>query len=423
MHSPLPRLGPAFAALLAMSPVAFVGIVAECTFLEHDAFAAGKVADKEAAARDLERARVLDQQGVRAYKEERYNDAIRYFVEARKLGGPSSELWNIAKCHVHLDQPEEASHALEEYLATPGLSAGDRTEATEQLREIKRRHSTLTVASSPSGATVYLDGRHGSPAGTTPLSVDVAPGDHAISIEHPGYEPYTKEVDAAYGRAIIVDAQLSKKDDEPPPPHDGKTPAHVDTHPHRLILEAELGVSFPRFGGVGGNAGVAGLLGAGYVLHDAHNFVFALGARLMIAADGWSSTVGAPAQPAGCGTAIPNKESATAFSAFIDGAFGYRIGSRFRVGGDLGLGVAAYSLDVAGGDVFDPTCRPAPGAKPAMHLGAEGSYAFTREVRLVVTPLFFEAQPAFDGTRSAPKDASAAWLRFGAGLGLAFDLF
>src|SRR5258708_4901339 len=77
-------------------------------------------------ARDLERARVLDQQGVRAYKEERYNDAIRYFTEALRLGGPPSELWNIAKCHARLDEPKEASEALEQYLAEPGLSSGDR---------------------------------------------------------------------------------------------------------------------------------------------------------------------------------------------------------------------------------------------------------------------------------------------------------
>ncbi|MGO8991944.1 MAG: hypothetical protein ACLQVI_01350, partial [Polyangiaceae bacterium] len=45
-----------------------------------------------ASDQDLVRARVLDQQGVRAYREERYNDAIRYFEEALKLGGPPSEI-------------------------------------------------------------------------------------------------------------------------------------------------------------------------------------------------------------------------------------------------------------------------------------------------------------------------------------------
>src|SRR5271170_1632533 len=82
-----------------------------------------------ASDQDLERARVLDQQGVRAYREERYNDAIRYFEEARKLGGPASEIWNIAKCHERLDEPEEATKYLEEYLDLKGLSPGERGDA------------------------------------------------------------------------------------------------------------------------------------------------------------------------------------------------------------------------------------------------------------------------------------------------------
>ena len=57
------------------------------------------IAAPAAADKDLARARVLDQQGVRAYREERYNDAIRFFEEALKVGGPPSEIWNIAKCH------------------------------------------------------------------------------------------------------------------------------------------------------------------------------------------------------------------------------------------------------------------------------------------------------------------------------------
>src|SRR5271155_3131741 len=112
------------------------------------------LASRGAAAsdQDLERARVLDQQGVRAYREERYNDAIRFFEEALRLGGPPSEIWNIAKCHVHMDEPEEGAKFIEQYLDQKGLSAGDRAEAEQQLHEIQHRHSTLTVSSSPPGA-------------------------------------------------------------------------------------------------------------------------------------------------------------------------------------------------------------------------------------------------------------------------------
>src|ERR1700722_7033228 len=90
---------------------------------------------------DLERARTLDQQGVRAFREGRYNDAIRYFEEAFRLGGPSSELWNIARCDVKLDDPEAASVALDSYLAGSDLSPEDRASAKRELDDLRRRPS------------------------------------------------------------------------------------------------------------------------------------------------------------------------------------------------------------------------------------------------------------------------------------------
>ncbi len=413
MRRRLLRLSPGLAITLAASVV--VGAASE-------RFARAEPA-KSASANDVARARALDREGVRAYKEERYNDAIRYFTEAFKLGGPPSELWNIAKCHERLDQPEEATRALETYLAQPGLSAADRAEASQQLQEIKRRHSTLTVASSPPGATVYLDGRRGAPAGATPLSLDVAPGSHAVAIEHPGYEPYTKQVDAAYGRAVIVDAQLARNDEPLPPRERARNePAAPPAVPHRLALGAAIGATVPRFGGVGGSAGVAGILDASYALRDAQRVILAVGGRVMVNGEGWGNGVGATDAPDG-GCVVATKESATAVSAFVTGVFGYRASSRVRLGADVGLGLAAYALDRAGGDVFIPTCRAAPGVKPAVQIGTSVSYALTREVRLAVLPLVIEAQPAFEGARSTPRDASGLWLRFGAGLGLAFDLF
>ncbi|MDF2695457.1 MAG: Thiol-disulfide isomerase, partial [Labilithrix sp.] len=66
---------------------------------------------------ELARARALDREGAKAYGEGRYNDAIRYFEEAYRLGGPAFELWNVAKCHLRLDQPEQAAEMLERYLS------------------------------------------------------------------------------------------------------------------------------------------------------------------------------------------------------------------------------------------------------------------------------------------------------------------
>jgi len=36
-------------------------------------------------------------------------------------------------------------------------------------------------------------------------------------------------------------------------------------------------------------------------------------------------------------------------------------------------------------------------------------------------PLTWQVQPAFDGTRASPKDASGVWMRFGFGIGGGVD--
>src|SRR5687768_5262638 len=142
---------------------------------------------------ELARARALDKEGAKAYAEGRYNDAIRYFEEAHKLGGPPFELWNIAKCHLRLDQPEQAADMLEKYLAIPNLPADDREEATQQLEALRKRASTVTISSSPTGAAVMVDGKE---HGKTPLSVSVPPGQHTVTINAANHASYTRQVDA-----------------------------------------------------------------------------------------------------------------------------------------------------------------------------------------------------------------------------------
>ena len=85
-------------------------------------------------ASDVEQARGLDREGARAFREGRYNNAVRFFQDAYKLGAPDVELWNIARCYLKLDEPEEASRALTEYLARPDLSPQDRSQRRPSSR-------------------------------------------------------------------------------------------------------------------------------------------------------------------------------------------------------------------------------------------------------------------------------------------------
>jgi len=367
------------------------------------------------SAEDLARARVLDQQGAKAYADGRYNDAIRYFEESYRLGGPPFELWNIAKCHVRLDQPEQATEMLERYLATPTLPAEERDEATQQLEALRRRPSTVTIASSPSGAAVSIDGRPAE-GSKTPTSFNVQPGTHTITLTAPKHAVYTQTFEAKYGRAIILDVPLANEGRPAP----AENP-YGNEEVKRVALRGDLGVMLPRYGSVSGSPHPTLIASGAYRVADVGATTFAVGGMLLLTGDSWDNRVGAPDVAAPCG-ALKNPRSATALSMFATGSAGWEIVPRVRAHALAGVGVAAYFGGDLGGDVFVPACGASPGPKPAFMAGAQFDYALTPLVRLSALPLVLQLQPSFDGTRSTPVDASGVWMRATIAIGAGVDL-
>lgn len=163
---------------------------------------------RDSARASVDAARELDQQGVRSYRAGRYTDAITYFRAAYQLGGPSSELWNVVRCREGMDDAEGAAAAIDDYLALPDLLSQDRADAAREAQALRSRPSTLTVTTTPPGASVTIDGR---PAlGSTPLSADLRAGSHTIAVQRGGYAPATQAVEARFGRAVIVSLDLER---------------------------------------------------------------------------------------------------------------------------------------------------------------------------------------------------------------------
>jgi PEGA domain len=186
--------------------IAFLGAVA-CA---HPA-SPGDLDTASARGRDhpnLEAARAFDQSGVASFRDGHYADAIRYFRASYRMGGPSSELWNLARCRERLDDAEGAARAIDEYLAQRDLAPADRAEAERELRSLRARPSLLTVATSPAGAVATLDSRQ--VLGTTPVSAEVPPGSHTLSIRRDGYAAVTHPFEARYGHAVIVSLDLAQ---------------------------------------------------------------------------------------------------------------------------------------------------------------------------------------------------------------------
>jgi hypothetical protein len=157
---------------------------------------------------NVESARELDQEGVRAFRDGRFADAARYFRTAYRLGGPSSELWNIARSLERIDDVEGAAAAIDAYLAHRDLSSQDRAEAEHELYALRSHPSTLTVTTTPPGATVILDAKQ--VLGVTPLSVDLPAGAHSIALRRDGYAAQSRAVEARLGRAVIVALDLAR---------------------------------------------------------------------------------------------------------------------------------------------------------------------------------------------------------------------
>jgi PEGA domain len=162
--------------------------------------------------KNLDSARELDRQGVHAYAQGRYSDAAMLFRESFGLGGPASELWNIARSEERQDRPESAASAIEAYLAQPGLSTEDRAGAQRELEVLRARPSSVTVTSTPSGAAVTIDGQAAPPPSVTPISFEVGPGTHTVGVKRDAFRTQTVRIDARYGRAVVIDVAL----DAPP---------------------------------------------------------------------------------------------------------------------------------------------------------------------------------------------------------------
>jgi len=406
---------------------------------------------------DVARARDLDREGVRAFRDGHYRDAMRFFAEAFRYGGPSSEIWNIARCHQRLDEPELEHDALERYLAQNDLTGGDRAEATRELAELRRRPSTVSIDSDPRGASVTVDGKRLGD-GVTPVSAEVQPGTHRIHVEKSGVGAYDAEVEARYGRAILVNAKLAGRADDPR----GPAAARVDPTDRgagedrgdrgdraddaargrarvggergeraddvardgrkRFAVAVEGGISLSHLGDVDGGVRPSGVLSFRYTIVDRPRFVGTVGARGSLSTVAWSTSTAPPPSGPVIGCVLARDYTFVELGFLVTGGAALRVSKSVLLGGDLGIGVVDLpGASQVGGDVFVPSCSAAPGARPLVHLGTEVSIALGPALRLLLAPVIVEAHAAYAGTRVAPGDASATWWRFGSTAGVAFD--
>lgn len=183
----------------------------------HDAHAAdAPSAEGQAEARRLAAKDKFDQ-GVTAYKEERYQDAVRLFKDADAIAPSAALSFNVARSLEKLDDTSGALRWYRDFLRrSPQAPNGPDVEgkvATLAAALAQKGVQQVSVLSEPAGALVLLDGQN---IGVTPVTRDIPPGKHHIVLRLDGYQEQAKDVVLEPKTPQDVVLELAVRKDAPP---------------------------------------------------------------------------------------------------------------------------------------------------------------------------------------------------------------
>lgn len=155
-----------------------------------------------AEARRAEAKQRFDE-GVNAFREHRWADAVRAFRQADAISPSAPLSFNIAKAYERLDDTAGALRWYRDFMrrSPQAPNAAEVQARITTLAEAlaQRGLQQLTVLSTPSGAAVTIDEQQ---VGTAPLSLELSPGPHHARLELPGY--------AAQQADFVLDARTPR---------------------------------------------------------------------------------------------------------------------------------------------------------------------------------------------------------------------
>jgi tetratricopeptide (TPR) repeat protein len=164
-------------------------------------------ANGEAQRRELAKAKY--EQGVEAYRAERYADAVRLFLEADAIEPSAALSYNIARAYAKLADDAQTLRWYRNYLRLnpEAPNAADVRQFVRTLSEAlaKKGIQQLSVLSTPSGATVAIDGNA---LGVTPLTVELPPGAHSALLTLRGFSDAQVPFTLSAATPIDIPVQL-----------------------------------------------------------------------------------------------------------------------------------------------------------------------------------------------------------------------
>jgi hypothetical protein len=168
--------------------------------------AAGPDAKTKKAAREAYGA------GEKAYKAGDYSNAFDSFKKAYEMIPNIHAKYWMAMAQSYGSDKTAAYDSLVAIFEAPDKSKlGDEKldAANSRLEELKKTPASLTVTSTPAGATVSVDGA--AKPGETPATINVTAGAHHITVMKPGYELYETDVTTKPGQKLDQTVELKAK--------------------------------------------------------------------------------------------------------------------------------------------------------------------------------------------------------------------
>ncbi|HET7544514.1 MAG TPA: PEGA domain-containing protein [Polyangiaceae bacterium] len=166
------------------------------------------------------------EEGVEAYRAARYADAVRLFLEADALSPSAALSYNIARAYEKLADDAQTLRWYRNYLRL-SPEAKNAAEVQGYIQTLsaalsRRGIQQLTVLTSPSGATVAIDGV---PLGVSPLTVELHPGRHDAQVSRRGFSDVTGNFVLPQATAIDLSVTLPTL----PPEHERPADAEPQT--------------------------------------------------------------------------------------------------------------------------------------------------------------------------------------------------
>jgi tetratricopeptide (TPR) repeat protein len=134
------------------------------------------------------------EQGVAAYREQRFAEAMKLFLEADAIAPSAPLSFNVARSFEKLDDISGALRWYRDFLRR-SPQAANAAEVRAKVATLasalsQRGLQQISVMSEPAGATVLIDEQN---LGITPVTRDLPPGKHRLVLRLAGYEDQTTD--------------------------------------------------------------------------------------------------------------------------------------------------------------------------------------------------------------------------------------